>query len=221
MKDNKFYIGLTLTILAFLACVITDLIIIYVLPIFIIGVILILISKKTIWIKVLSIILPMILLLVNIYGENTPETYLIPEDFNGRFRVIYEERCGIKTRREDGRRVLEIPKKRILIIKAKYEDGPIDHLYYLVDSEGHRTKVPMLHQGTNNENKTIGVFLLGNGIISGQMSDGSFSTESPLAIYYNDYFVVNGDSIQNEDFIKESHFDSLTNVYVGLCRQKK
>lgn len=227
MKDIKYNIGQTLVILTFIACAISYYLLIFGLPIFIFGAILIFISKKTFKTKILSTIvpiglwLPTTIIFLYFYSKTTPETYLIPQDFHGKFRVIYGEQCGIEPKEEDGRRVLEIPSNGILIIKPKFEAGTVDHEYYLVDKNGHKTKVPMLFDYNDSKKIKFGVFLDGTGSIAGQIPDGTSSSESPLAIHISDFYVLNGDTTQKEDYKFESRFDSLTSANVDLCRQKK
>jgi energy-coupling factor transporter transmembrane protein EcfT len=225
LKDIKYNIGLTLAILAFIACSISYYLIIFGLPVFLVGAILIFISKKSTATKLLSTILPIVLWLpttfvfLYFYGKTTPETYLIPKDFNGKFRVIYGEQCGIEPKEENGRRVLEIPDNGILIIKPEFEAGTVDHEYYSVDKNGHRVKLTMLYDFIDSKGKS-GVYLSSTGSIGGPMPDGGSSSESPLAIEFGDFYVLNGDKTQKEDNRFETRFDSLTTANVDLCRHK-
>lgn len=151
------------------------------------------------------------------------ETYLIPNNFEGQFRIIYGEKCGIDPPFEDGRRVLQIPENGILIIQPKFEAGTIDHEYYLVDKNGKRQKINMLWDYKQRTTKFPGVLPGGSGSMSGAMPDGSSSSESPLAIHFTDFMVYNKDTTEKNERIEyklQERFDSLTNALVNDCRQK-
>jgi hypothetical protein len=65
-----------------------------------------------------------------------PETYLIPENFEGRFRIVYGETCGLEPKIQNGRRILEIPDSRLLIIKPEFKEGKTDYEFFFVDDKG-------------------------------------------------------------------------------------
>lgn len=144
------------------------------------------------------------------------ELYLIPANFQGRFRVIYGEHCGIMPKYEHGRRVMEIPANGILIIQPLFKAGTVDNEYYVLDKSGKREKLKEVIS-TANTNNIKGVELLSTGSIGGAMPDGSMSSESPLAIHFADFIVYNG----NDSTTTFSQLDSLTNTLVTQCRGKK
>jgi len=217
---NKIYItGLILIILSFIACTISFYLVIFGLPVFLIGATLVLISKTKIKIKLFTTILPIVLWLpatyifLYFYGLTTPKTYLIPSTLEKRFRVIYNEKCGIEPKEKNGRHIIEIPRNGILIIKSKFESGWINHEYFLVDSIGNEIKVGnenfIQEKTTYNPN----VSLTGSGVMSGSSLDKSSD------IHYSD-FIINKDTTNERDNFKESErFDSLTRVLVEKCRK--
>jgi len=151
------------------------------------------------------------------------ETYLIPSNFEGHFRVIYGEKCGINPIFENGRRVLQIPDNGILIIQPKFESGTIDHEYYLVDKNGKRRKANTVLDFKQQTTKYPQIELRGSGSLGGAMPDGGLSSESPLAIHFTDFNVYNKDIIVQDEKIEyklQQQFDSLTNDLVNKCRQK-
>jgi hypothetical protein len=151
------------------------------------------------------------------------ETYLIPNDFEGNFRVIYGEKCGINPSYENGRRVLRIPDNGVLIIQPEFEPGIIDHEYYFVDRKGNRQKIKMFLDYNERMKGTPGVLLGGSGSFGGTMPDGSSSGESEFAIHFTDFTVFNTDTTSGNDesgFNFQSRFDSLTNALVDQCRHK-
>ncbi|MBF9255818.1 hypothetical protein I2I11_21140 [Pontibacter sp. 172403-2] len=152
------------------------------------------------------------------------ETYLIPSDFEGEFRVVYGEECGINPPIENGRRVLTIPENGVLIIQPEFEAGIIDHEYYFVDKNGKREKVRMLLDYNEQVKNSHGVLLGPSGSMAGEMPDGSSSSESPLAIHFTDFTVFNKDTVrrsERDEFKFQQRFDSLTTALVDECRKKK
>ena len=149
------------------------------------------------------------------------EIYLIPNNINGKFRVIYGEPCGQNPPLENGRRVMKIPNSRILIIQPKFQAGVIDNEYYLVDESGKRTKINERFDYNEKLKKPPEVLMTGSGSIAGGLPDGSSSTESPLAILFTDFTLYNMDSDSTDERQKtllESKFDSATTTLVNSCR---
>ena len=225
MKDIKFTIGLTLIILCFLACTISYYLLVFGLPIFFVGAIFVFVSKKRLSTKIVTTLAPILLwlpgtyLFLSWYGKTTPETFLIPSDFQGKFRVVYGEECGIEPKIKKGRRILEIPSNGILVIKPEFEAGIINHEYYLIDDKGKRIKTNGIIDFKQRINNLPAVMLSGSGNFAGPMADGSFSSESELSIHYSDFYVYNRDTTDVEDFKFSQRFDSLTNVIVDTCRK--
>ncbi len=149
-----------------------------------------------------------------------PETFLIPQNFEGSFKVIYGEECGINPTTENGRRILQIPSNGILIIQPEFEAGIIDHEYYFVDEYQKRTKIEQFENYSDGTKNTPGVRLVGSGSFGGAMPNVGSSSESPLAIQYTD-FQVYQDSIEKYSFKEEEKFDSLTTALVEECRKLK
>jgi hypothetical protein len=59
-----------------------------------------------------------------------------------------------------------------------------------------------------------------SGNMGGVMPDGSLSSESPLAVHFNDFTVYNKDSaIQDEsvEYKLQQRFNYLTNAWVNEC----
>jgi len=152
------------------------------------------------------------------------EIYLIPGNFEGKFRVIYGESCGDQPTYENGRRVMRIPANGILIIQPEFQTGWVNNEYFLIDKNGKRTKLNELLDYKERLAKSPGVLMVGSGSIGGAMPDGSSSTESPLAIHYTDFTIYNKETLSIEDrefTLMERKFDSLTTVLVDRCRQIK
>ncbi|HWY37225.1 MAG TPA: hypothetical protein VNY73_01605 [Bacteroidia bacterium] len=152
------------------------------------------------------------------------EIYLIPGNFEGKFRVIYGENCGEQPLYENGRRVMKIPDSGILIIQPKFQSGWVDNEYYLIDDNGKRTKLDQLFDHKERLIGSPGVLMGGSGSMGGEMPDGSSSSESPLAIHFTDFTIYNKNTATLSDrqyTLTERKFDSLTTALVGKCRQTK
>lgn len=152
-----------------------------------------------------------------------PETFLIPANFEGKVRIVYGEECGINPSTINGRRELEIPKNGLLIIQPEFEAGIIDHEYYFVDQQGKRTPIKQYENYSDGTKNIPGVRLGGSGSMGGEMPDGSFSSESPLAIHFTDLYVYRDSTNQMSDreySLQERKVDSLTTAFVNECRKK-
>lgn len=151
------------------------------------------------------------------------ELYLIPSNFEGRFRVVYGEKCGINPRNEDGRRVLRIPTNGVLIIQPKFKAGIIDNEYYLINKNESRRKISIAQNYTQQNTQLPSIMLDRTGVMGGAMPDGGSSSESPLAIRYTDFTLFNKDTLSKSDrneFLFQQHFDSLTSSLVEKCRSR-
>ena len=149
------------------------------------------------------------------------ELYLIPSNFEGVFRVVYGEKYGETTLYEKGRRVLKIPYNRVLVIKPKYKDGLVDNEYYFIDSKGKRTVLNPVFDYAERFSKSAGILLDCTGSIQGALPDGSYSTESPLAIHYTDFKVLNKNTTRwsyEEEYRYYKNLDSITVALVNKCR---
>ena len=178
---NIYRTGLILAILAWLFCL-NPYWLIFASPFFLAGVLILWFSKVSVRKKILSTIIPILLWYPGVIAfmylmsnHMTPETFLIPRDFRGQITLVYDEPCGDKIPKIDGRLVYQIPKSGVMIIQNDFETGIIDHEYYFVDDHGNRLgKIPMLIQQDFNEDHTLekkhepprnklGLFLLGTG----------------------------------------------------------
>lgn len=178
------------------------------------------ITIKRFSILVIGLPLVLIICVASIYGASIlhvyltrpiPETYLIPSDFEGMFKVISGQECGISPKVENGRRVLEIPDNGVLIIKPTSESGIIDHRYYLVDDNGKRIEIEK-----NYSNETIpspNVRLLGSG-------RSSRTINSLKITFKSEEFLVNQDTVYKYNYKYEQQLDSLVYALIEACMTK-
>jgi hypothetical protein len=190
------------------------------------GTVLVFISKKSLKLKFITTVTPVILWLpatyifLSLYGRTTPQSFLIPSNFQGKFRIVYGEKCGVEPKNENGRRILAIPSNGILIIKPEFEAGIINYEYYLVEKNGNRKKANSISEYKERLKKLPAVLFAGSGSSGGLMPDSSFSSESPFAIHYSDFYIYNTDTTDIEDFKFSQRFDSLTDAIVEGCRRR-
>jgi len=139
-------------------------------------------------------------------------TVLIPSDFSGTLRIVREEKCGKKIETISGKRIIEIPRNGILIIRDTLEIYYIAHEFFLVDSTGKKILIPDI---TDEEEPidalTVGVKLIGPGGFA--IADGSYSNMVFLELVVSNP----GHTPINMD---EEIFDELTRATVISCRQK-
>ena len=73
-------------------------------------------------------------------NHSLPKTFLIPSDYEGTMRVVYEDQSAVEPKIENGRQIFEFPKNGILILDKDLDNG-INSDFYLVGNNGDRTKV--------------------------------------------------------------------------------
>lgn len=83
-------------IISFIACVISFYLLVFGIPTFMVGALLFFLSKQTIKVKLITTLtlillyIPLTFLFLYVYNYSTPKTILIPKDFEGNLRVVYE-----------------------------------------------------------------------------------------------------------------------------------
>jgi len=224
LKQTAFYIGLTLVAISFIACVVSFYLLVFGIPTFLLGVILIFLSNQTIKTKLLTTLIPLALylpstfLFLYVYNYSTPKTILIPKDFDGTLRVVYEEKCGSNYDKIDGVKTLTFPKNGILILNEDF-DRHINYNYYLVDKLGNKTKIPQILAFRDKGQKRPCVLVGGSGTI-GQTIEANSTNQEEKEITFSEFYVYNEDTVDRNDFKSQQKFDSLTTAIVNQCRQK-
>lgn len=208
------------------------------LPIFIVGLILILTSLKKSWKQRL---IPIGLFIIGIVAfwpiwravnSVGPEIFLIPENYRGRVNIVYKKECGIKLEKSDEGLVYNIPNEGILILDKEQKYGFIDHTYYLIDKNGNRTELPKMDVRDFNEEWTLeknpnepprdklGVFHWGRTGSMGKMIDenGEVSNQDDLYTYSEFYVSTYSDLMERFDFKYEREFDSIRDNKIQKCK---
>lgn len=223
MKQPAFNIGLTLVAISFITSVVSFYLLVFGIPTFLVGVILIFLSNQTIKTKLLTTLVPFALyipstfLFLYAYNYSTPKTILIPNDFYGTLRVVYEEKCGSNYDKIDGVRTLTFPKNGILVLNEDF-DGHINYNYYLVDKLGNRIEIPQILGSRDNVQKRPCILVGGSGTI-GQPIEANSKNHQKNGITFSDFYLYNKNTVDRNDFKSQQKFDSLTTAIVNKCRQ--
>jgi hypothetical protein len=163
MKDKLFWWGFVIISIGYFATLNPVWIIFGTPLIYLAGCIIVSLSKKKLAIKVIVIVSPIILWLpgffaLSYFGTHhlPPETFLIPETFQGKIIIYYNEPCGQEQPKTDSGYIYNIPANGIVILKRPIETGIIDQRYFIVDSKGRKEKeLSMFIQQDFNEDYTI------------------------------------------------------------------
>ncbi len=83
-----------------------------------------------------------------------PEIFLIPSSYQGKVRIIFNQKCGEAKTYEANRRLFKIPKDGILLTQFKDEQGFINQSFYVLE-KGRRKKVEQLMLKEFNEQWTL------------------------------------------------------------------
>jgi len=152
-NDILFYFGIALLFIGAVGLTFTAFFTLLGLPIFLTGIILILLTKrksktKILWILGCTIGIVLFWPIWNKINAVAPETYLVPESFSGKIKIIYGLECGVDPKVENGRKILEIPDDGILFVNYEFKSGIVDHEYYIIDENGGIDLLPKHHQKT-------------------------------------------------------------------------
>lgn len=151
---------------------------------------------------------------------STKETFLIPADFKGEFRIVYGEKGGVKPKMEDGRRIYQIPENGVLVVQPQYKNETIDHEYYLVDKSGKRSEINMIREYKNRQAEAPGVLFWGSSILQ---DTAKISLTKFQPITYTEFTLYRKDTKErsNEEYIKfQEKFNLLTRSEVKKTREK-
>jgi hypothetical protein len=152
------------------------------------------------------------------YNYSTPKTILIPKNFEGILRVVYEENCGHNYDKIDGIKTFTFPENGILVLNEDF-DRHVNYNYYLVDELGNRTKISQILDYKDRIQKRPCVLVGGSGTI-GHTIEANSTNHKEKGIIFSDFYIYNKDTVDRNDFKSQQKFDSLTTAIVNQCRQK-
>jgi hypothetical protein len=192
-------------------------------PAFFIGCILVFVSMRSIKTKLLTTIVPLVLYIpftyafLYLYNYSTPKTILIPENFQGNLRIIYEEKCGSNYMEQNGVKTLVFPDNGILVLNEDF-NRHINYKYYLVDKLGNKTEIQQVFNVKESTENQPYILVGGSGMIGQAIVANTTIQEEQKDIQFSDFYVYNKDSIVISDFKSQEVFDSLTTQIVKQCR---
>ena len=175
-------------------------------------------QKKLLQLKQISIITSLIFFLLVICQHCKPDhisshIFLIPSKFKGILRIIYNEECGITPDIDNGKEILKFPENGILILNtSSYAEAGNE--YYLVDDEGHKTKVTEVFNSKNENKKPV--ILASPVTVSGYTYNNSEIEKK--GITYKDFKLINNNTGNVNEAPLKQNLDSLTNALVSACR---
>lgn len=237
ISNILFYIGIALLLVGAFGLTFAAFFAFIGLPVFAVGLVLILITRKP-WkhkLITIGIFIGSILIFWPIWTQINsvgPEIFLIPEDYRGRVNIIFKEGCGQEITRTEEGLIYSIPDNGILILNAEQKFGIIEHTYYLVDKNGNRTELPKMDVRDFNEKWTteknpdepprdkLGVFHWGRTGSQGKNIDeeGNVTNENELHTFSEFYVSTYNDLTERFDFKYERQFDSLRDEEFEKCK---
>lgn len=173
--------------------------------------------------KFLTTLIPLVLyipstfLFLYAYNYSTPKTILIPKNFEGNLRVVYQENCGRNYDKTDGIKTLTFPDNGILVLNEDF-DSHINYNYYLVDELGNRTKISQILDFNDRIKKLPCVLVGGSGTFF-QSIEANSKNNQEKEIVFSDFYLYNTSIDDRNDFNNRQKLDSLTTVIVNQCRK--
>jgi hypothetical protein len=227
-------IGIGIILLAFILTIMSPYVLLFTIPAFFLGVVLIWISNRNIRFKILWTTLPIILVypaclifmyLYSSYGMATAQKFdfIFPNQFKGAVIIVGNISCGQTIQIKEGREQLFIPSNGIFLYQGEIQTGYVNHKYYYKLDSNKLKKLPeranyMYFEGEKNppQKHIIGVWLGGTG------SKTSHEFEPPIEYESMTLNVDSKDSIDlHYNFQKNKEFESLTDSLIRDCEKKK
>ena len=231
-----FYIGIFLLAIGAFGMTFASFFAIIGLPIFVVGIILVLFSKKT-WKQKLILIGIFVVSIISFwpiwtsYNSVGPETFLIPDKYRGRVNIIHKENCGILLKKTDEGLIYEIPNDGILLLRNEQEYGFIEHNYYLLNKSGIRTELPKMDVRDFNEKWTteknpnepsrdkLGVFHWGRTGSTGiTRNEKGIQTNQDEQYSYSEFYISTYSNLTEKfNFKYKRKFDSIRDIKIKEC----
>ena len=227
-------IGIGLIVLTFVLSAMSPYVLMFTIPVFIFGVVLIWLSKRKILAKILWTVLPVILwypafgtfmFLYGTIGTATAQKFdfIFPSGFKGDVILVGNISCGQPVQKKDDREQLFVPSNGILLYQGEVQTGYVNHKYYYQLDNGNLQTLPdranyMYFDGEKNPPPTndVGVWLGGTG------STANSETEPTIEYSSMTLTVDSKDSISlHYDFQKERRFQNMTDSLIRDCEKKR
>lgn len=221
------HIGKVIIVLTFIASL-NPYILIFTVPVFIIGAILVWISNLRTKVKAFWTFLPILLwypsfylfmYLSSVVGTATAQKldFVFPIDFEGKVIVVENMPCGQPVKTENGREQLFIPENGILLYSGELKAGYVNHKYFRLLPNGQKTELPeranyMYFDSEKQKPSTSieGAWLLGLG--NGTNTQGNHYS-------YLNLLVASKDSAEKYyEFQYTKNIETLTDSLVNHCK---
>lgn len=137
--------------------------------------------------------------------------FLIPEGYQGKVVIYYNQKTGVEPMNEKGRRVYVVPQDGVLLTKADFIGGYIDYDYYYVDSQGNRTKLEEVDErDATRDSTTVGIYRSGTAGVRG-------GSNEPNSVEFLEFYVASSTTFESFfDFKYEEAFERKVDSILNL-----
>ncbi len=146
------------------------------------------------------------------------ETYLIPRNFQGCIRVVYNFECGVEAQKKNGRSIIHVPDNGLILLKNELKrprnllvaiwEQQLDQEFYSIDNKGNKEKLH--HKEQYSQDISKGVRITGTDE-RGEPGNSNF-------VLFKRFYVYNSSNIKNEidcSTVEDNLFNKLEK-----CRNK-
>jgi hypothetical protein len=225
-KKTTFIVGVVLVVFSSLIIGFLNIGILYLLgtpfvPL-LVGLGLVWFSKAALRSKLFATVLPIPALLLGfmifyqILHKAEPETFLIADNFRGRFEIVYNEACGEAIKYENGRRLYTIPESGILIVNGAETLGVIDRKFELVDASGNRKKIPEFHWGHYDREREDWHWYLSGDKLDRETVGVFWAYTTGFSFIVSSYDSEENNKVQKE--LRWKEFEGRRNAILQECR---
>lgn len=219
--NTKFILGIFLILCGWVICFDVFHLVIGI-AFFLLGTIIVLFSKKSILVKIVTVGLPIILwivafeLILNAINTKPAISIVIPYHFKGQFRIIDGIQGGIIPGKKDGKIELNIPESGILILQSHLPGELPDVGFFEKDAKGNEFRIGRMENDSDKSALRPAVFF--QGTLSSTSSDPNVSPDSFYT--YNSFYVFQNDSDKMVSFLELAKNDILADSLVKAIKHK-
>lgn len=236
-NDIKYVLGIVLLTIGAIGLTFMAFFMLIGLPIFIIGLILLLLSNKSLKEKLITIGAYAICIFLFWFIWNSintigPETFHIPNEYRGKVIIIFKPGCGEQLPKTKEGYIYEIPTDGILILDKELKTGFIDHNYKYIQSNGKTIEIPMMDVRDFNEEWTLtknpnepsrdklGVFHWGRTGSVGDMVDANGKVINKNEQYdFQEFYIATYEELESKfGFNYDKEFDIRTAEKLNNCK---
>ncbi len=224
-SNIRFIFGIILIFCGWVICFDLFLLIIGI-PFFLLGTILVLFSKKSWVVKIITVVIPIVLwfvifeIILHEISKKDAIRIILTHDFSGQVRIVYGQPNGSIPPRENGRMILTIPANGILIVQPFITSGVEDVEYFMMDDKGFPEKINSVKTASEKIINRPAVFF--EGAMSSVGKQGvSSDTPAELDYIYEAFFVFGNDSNKLQTYHEEMEKNPLTDSLVKIVKYSK